>query len=63
MDKKLIEQKRKEILSNAPSTSEYRSRMLEKSVQKQNEIDLRKSQKMCEYLDREHVRIHLFIHL
>ncbi len=54
--KELYEEKLKELRSNSVSTSEFRSRMMEMKAQRQMEADLRKSQKICENLDRENVR-------
>lgn len=58
MKKELLDKKMKELRKNAISPTEYRSRITERVIQKQTLGDFRKSQKICEFLDTEKVRIH-----
>ncbi|XP_065202472.1 G patch domain-containing protein 11 [Planococcus citri] len=53
MKKEIIEKKLKEFRPDNISTTEYRSRLTGKVVQKQTESDFRKSQKICETLDTD----------
>lgn len=55
MKKEILDRKIEALRKNTISTTEYRSRITERVVQKQTESDLRKSQKICEHLDVEKV--------